>query len=787
MTKGFRVSARTLVHLGAELISSDEIALYELIKNSFDAGSPRVRIDVVVPFPVLAVRSLAEEAKSAKAADLPKFKLRFQQLFYEQAPSVTKTNLVHQISQESKPESLGDLLIGIADREAYLEVSDDGEGMSKSLLDTVFMVVGTPMKSKLKGALDELGKPILGDKGIGRLSMMRLGRCALVSSQQTEDAQKSCIDFDWSLFDDPDTYLDDVPVEVKRCGKKDKVRGTNVRISGLKSDWPLEKVESFTRDFLGRLQNPFRQQEYPFPVDVHYNGGARLKIPTVPPWLLAKSNLKAYAKYTPPTKMLDETVLAISVEYSGPEGVRDKQSLAVNANEICHKLDVPPSLLTRLGPFELDLYWYNRGKLILDGLHNTKEYKEELDRYAGGLTLYRDGFRVGLSGSWDDDWLRLDSSALRKGGYVLNRLQVLGAVSLASKRNPHLVDRSNREGLIDGPEKDLLQRMLLGLVIEPIRGVIGAEMEAEQKSKLVEATSQERLHDTEEQLKRTKSALKEIAAKLPAANRPAVKQIENDLDQYMDKIRSLGRTLQTASAYREEVLELAGVGLVVEVVLHELARLTQGARDMILEFGDAADDPRAKQIVNSLEAQLKAINKRIRAVDPLSVSGRQRKEVFDIEAFVNTIVSGYEGRFKRHRITCEVKVSGRKGAGEIRVNLVRGLIGHIFENLLSNSVYWLQQISVGETSSRKIEIEIDAKSLAIIYSDTGPGISPEYKDMVFKPGITLKPQNKGKGLGLFIAREIAEYHGAKLYLDPSAGPDGRLRTFIFELPREARA
>ena len=47
----FRVTARTLLHLGAELISSDGIDFYELIKNAFDAGSKRVEIRVVVRIP----------------------------------------------------------------------------------------------------------------------------------------------------------------------------------------------------------------------------------------------------------------------------------------------------------------------------------------------------------------------------------------------------------------------------------------------------------------------------------------------------------------------------------------------------------------------------------------------------------------------------------------------------------------------------------------------------------------------------------------------------------------
>jgi hypothetical protein len=50
----FRVTARTILHLGSDLISSDGIAFYELVKNSLDAKSPEVRVDVTsrLPFEV---------------------------------------------------------------------------------------------------------------------------------------------------------------------------------------------------------------------------------------------------------------------------------------------------------------------------------------------------------------------------------------------------------------------------------------------------------------------------------------------------------------------------------------------------------------------------------------------------------------------------------------------------------------------------------------------------------------------------------------------------------------
>lgn len=47
----FRIQARTILQLGAELISSDAVAFYELIKNAFDAGTKmvRIRIDCLLP------------------------------------------------------------------------------------------------------------------------------------------------------------------------------------------------------------------------------------------------------------------------------------------------------------------------------------------------------------------------------------------------------------------------------------------------------------------------------------------------------------------------------------------------------------------------------------------------------------------------------------------------------------------------------------------------------------------------------------------------------------------
>src|SRR3954447_21214569 len=66
--KGFRVSARTLLQLGGELISSDGIAFYELIKNAVDAGSSKAFVEVVIRLPFEIVHETTAMLRRAEAS-----------------------------------------------------------------------------------------------------------------------------------------------------------------------------------------------------------------------------------------------------------------------------------------------------------------------------------------------------------------------------------------------------------------------------------------------------------------------------------------------------------------------------------------------------------------------------------------------------------------------------------------------------------------------------------------------------------------------------------------------
>ena len=112
------------------------------------------------------------------------------------------------------------------------------------------------------------------------------------------------------------------------------------------------------------------------------------------------------------------------------------------------------------------------------------------------------------------------------------------------------------------------------------------------------------------------------------------------------------------------------------------------------------------------------------------------------------------------------------------------MVVQILENLISNSIYWLDLRAERESSFQpSISIELDTNPPSLIFEDNGRGIAPDNRETVFKPFFSLKEKSKRRGLGLFIAREAAEHHGGTLTLDETVNPEtGRLHRFLLELP-----
>lgn len=785
MASSFRVAARALRHIGAELITSDDVALNELIKNAFDAGSPRVEVKLEAPADAGALRLLRERLlASSEHISKDKYREVFQSALASEL-STRERAVILAGFDEAVPRgrvAVAKFVENLLATRFKIVVSDTGSGMSGEELESRFLVIGTPGKLLAKQSAT-VGDPIvLGEKGIGRLSMMRLGQHAVVRSKKAEKHRWNQVCFEWGKFDDTSRYLDEIKVEVEGAEIGDAgVSGTVIEITELNSTWTTEKIEGFIQKYLRRLQDPFATNRKRYPVDVLLNG-KRQPIAVLPDWLAECAQFRARITYDPSGVDAEGNIMRRSLLWRGNTTPDDR---AWGGPELAERLSVPESLLESLGAFEATCLWFNRQSLNAQAVDRSRsDVTKELNVWCGGFAIYRDGFRVGQTGGMDDDWLEWDGRALRAKGYALNRYQTVGSVAISSRRNPRLIDASNRERLVSCPEQELLKSLLGVEIVADLRGAISATQEAELKIAIAEESTQESLRQCETDLARTLKAFNQISKEVPAEHKEKVIQVREAISNQIEYVKTIKRALDLAQETRVELLELANIGLVVEVVVHELARLTERTGELLVQLEDGARRVDVVAVIENLRKQIVSTNKRIRTVDAMSPSGRNRKETYDVVSQTKAIVDSFKARMDRHGIKAMVTIDGKNSAREFGVYMVPGLVAQTLENLIMNSLHWVRQALKEGEQNPTIHIDIDTRASAITVTDNGPGVDPRYAKAIFKPYYSTR--KKGKGLGLFIASELASYHGGQLYLDETPDEDGRLRTFILELPREGK-
>ncbi len=95
-----------------------------------------------------------------------------------------------------------------------------------------------------------------------------------------------------------------------------------------------------------------------------------------------------------------------------------------------------------------------------------------------------------------------------------------------------------------------------------------------------------------------------------------------------------------------------------------------------------------------------------------------------------------------------------------------GKLKQVVINLVMNAV----QAMHGTGTIRLRTVPRGRNSVALVVSDTGPGIPEEYRERIFTPFFTTKPEGEGTGLGLYICRNIIKEHGGEIAVEcPPAG------------------
>ena len=799
----FRVSARTVLELGSELISSDIIAFYELIKNAFDAGSKtgaEVRFHVVMRRnSYLRIRNDAlklirtdeenedeEESWEDQRSDL------LDRVIGKLAPvtaSETVDEITNGLRRAADPSDFVNRLDRYYDDKNWIEIVDTGSGMSSSEITSNFLTLGTPARKREVEKILAAGgtKTPLGEKGIGRLSAMRLGHRLRVETARSEDAKVNVLDIDWRVFDSLDLMIEDVKIAPKVGPAKDKsnAHGTKLTISGLLEDWTEKRVREEFADYeFARLSNPFLDPKSRPRIALSWNG-ERMGIDWLNPVLTTNAHATLVGRYSTaagePKLVLDMVATRLGGGFEHPRETDTLTLTRVDLESLIQGSDdqIPEEALASVGDFDFAMYWFNRR--LLTGMDGMKQAEiRKLVKKWSSVMLFRDGLRVFPYGDPDDDWLGLDEVGLGRTGYVLNKNQFIGHVRISRSGNPQLVDQTNREGLRETPESNVMIEILKDAVTERLWSFFkDVDLRYRQKTELKKDLGKE----IETLDKRAKNALNKIRRSVPKEDRGSLVELEQALQEFYDLSTKAQKRMEEIEADSRQMVHMAGVGLLVEMVAHELARSTESALASLegLKKEDLPQDVKAR--IETLRAEIKSISKRLRVLDEASVPGRQQPETFDLVKMVEDLKDGHAPQFARHGIDMRI----RKPKRPLRVKLVKGMLVQILENLISNSVYWMKIRSDRERAYEPmIDIQITADPLRITFSDNGRGIAPDHRERIFRAYWSLKEKTKRRGLGLFIAASNAEDLKGSLTL--SENPDratGRLHEFVLELPDSA--
>lgn len=778
----FKVSARTILELGSELISSDIIAFYELIKNSFDA---QTKNGVKIDFDITLQRN---EFKKIDGL-IQKGEISLESAIELITTSLDKKSIYHKeyldfISNSSTLNDLHNNFKLAQNKFNKITISDTGVGMSPTQLNENFLVIGTSSRKKdIDNAISSKSKesPFLGEKGIGRLSVMRLGSYLRLTTSTENSKEESVLEIDWEKFAELDLMLDQIEVKPISKIKEKEWNGCIIEISNLTENWTKKRVDELIELEVAKLTDPFEDVRNRPKIFIYWNGD-RISIPSMNRKLLEHSHAELRGSYNvengKPYIKCHYIVRDAGVEHPIEEDIYYLTDVDLHGLLLGDKLNISLESLISLGNFNFECYWFNRQKLrAIDGIGNQKTARE-LQKQWSGIFLFRDGFRVFPYGEDDDDWLSLDRKALAHSGYTLNKAQFIGRVNISRIGNPELIDQTNREGLRINDEQKLFIRILRNTIQERLLSFLKS-IKKQYKDKKINVETIET--DVNALKKRADDAVKSLRNHISPEGKEFFEELQQTLFQYADFSKNAKLKIESVESDSLMMTELAGIGLMSEIIAHELARTAENALDTLNNLKNKNISVDIRKGLEILRGEMNSLNKRLRVLDPISIAGKQRKENLDLIEVIEDILDLHKPQFTRHKIDVAII---EKPNHRIVMPLVKGILIQIFANLISNSKYWLKIKKDRIISfTPKIEIIIESSPPTVIYRDNGTGVSLENKEKIFKAFFSLKEESKRRGLGLHIAKENAEYLGGKLYLDNEINNEtNRLHTFILELP-----
>ncbi len=577
----FIVSARAGKLMGRENFSNPDGAIIELVKNSYDADAKQC----IVVF------------------DIPTY-------------CKSKIDEIEHFSPIKK--------------ESIIYIIDNGEGMTKKVIEDHWMKIGTGIKEK--EYLSDENRVKTGAKGIGRFALDRLGfeTEMWTLSKKAKGNVGAFWKMDWQQFDNSDKPITQVlaDLEIKEINIRKQIglisenesfnklinslefdKGTILKISNLKDEWFDQDITNVFKNlsalippkelnipfevFLFHSQRPKEYgivetaffNDYDYKIDAKYNAKTlNVDFELTRNELDIKEVKKKFDQVFLNTKKPFDLVTIENKTFKYTKSIDKILKWNLNASNRKSLKDV--------GSFELTFYYLKLTNSLKEGYPykkiNTTERRSILDRF-GGVKIYRDSFRVRPYGDPNNDWLKLGarvaqspaSAGQRIGDWRVRPEQTAGIITISRKENPLLIDKSDRGALQENDAFETLKKIIIGVIheFEFDRSKILNPFylfNKELKEKAREQEIQKRAEILAEEIVANRKKVEEqIYGKRFEVDLFHQKQEEEEKKSYQKTFKDTFVAIEEQHAQKENedvvmVRALASLGLVMSSFAHEL-------------------------------------------------------------------------------------------------------------------------------------------------------------------------------------------------------------------------
>jgi len=231
-----------------------------------------------------------------------------------------------------------------------------------------------------------------------------------------------------------------------------------------------------------------------------------------------------------------------------------------------------------------------------------------------------------------------------------------------------------------------------------------------------------------------------------------LREVEKMRDDLMKMIVHDLKTPLTSVLATMEMLADGDFGPLNEQQRKMLSDAESKAEDLLALIGDLLEVSRIEEATMTLDVQ------------PIAPA-----------ALLNEVIHEWDIRFQQEGAAATVDVSDDAPVFEADKALLKRVIGNLVQNALTHSATAVRL----QMSARR-----DGDGILFTVADNGPGIPPEYHEVIFRKFERVKnpnmPRTRSSGLGLAFCKLVVEAHGGRIWVQ-SAG-EGKGSSFHFSLP-----